>query len=81
MRHATVLALNEIYEWIPNSLGNRASAWQKRACDWNELDTSPMEAFINTDAENLRRGSAVTLPDCPACAALLDLAMEMRGDL
>lgn len=80
MRHATVLALNEIYEWIPSRV-DRASAWRRRACDWGVLDTSPREIFINDDAEDLRRGRAVTLPDCPACAALLDLALEMRGNL
>ena len=79
MRHATVLALNEIYEWIPSA--DAHSAWLNRACDWEPSYTGMNNDFINGDAQRLIRGDFVTLPDCPACAALLDLALEMRGGL
>lgn len=79
MRHATVQATRVVFNWLPYH--NRfidKSLRLRRACDWS--DTTPLaDNFDALDAVHLLDGQAVDLPTCPACAALLDLALEMRG--
>lgn len=74
MRHATVKALDCVFPWLPHG----ASDFEQRlACDWSRADVEGY--FIDWRAEALLKGRKVALPTCPACATLLDLALEMRG--
>jgi hypothetical protein len=52
------------------------------ACNWEQLDclpNNPFESFNMTDAVELMKGREVKPPDCPACCALMDAALEMRS--
>ncbi len=73
MRHATVWATLEIHPWSLRDL----AAFGFRACDWGWEESEDL--FAAEDAQALLDGREVDLPTCPACAALLDLALEMRG--
>lgn len=80
MRHATVQALRAVHDWIVghDRKANPSLAFV-RACDWHENTFERHELrFTALDAYHLLDGQTVTLPDCPSCAALLDLALEMR---
>lgn len=81
MRHATVLAVNAIFQWIEK--GEEPNARLVRACSWESETEDTEHYFGDQDGEDLARGlmPVVGLPTCPACAALVDLALEMRGGL
>ena len=74
MRHATVQAADVVLsgevQW------SRASGLS--ACRWEPISILNEPHFIAADARSLLDGKKATLPDCPACAALLDLALELR---
>lgn len=74
MRHATVLALDTIHPWLSD---DATDYWSRLACDWEDGQLGG--AFIVGEAARLLHGGSVELPTCPACAALLDLALELRG--
>ncbi len=75
MRHATVWALESVCHWLPEDSDGYVA---RRACDW-ETDLCGFESsFTAMCAYMLRDGESVELPTCPACAALLDFALEMR---
>jgi len=64
-----------VYKWVHNE-----DTWRRRACDWEPLGCfDPDDFFTDTTARELLEGERVELPTCPPCAALLDLALEMRG--
>lgn len=76
MRHVTVIATNAVFAWLPN-IHDRYHCSARRACDWGEAkggDVSALDVYLFLDTEQ-----AFQPPTCPACAALLDLALEMRG--
>lgn len=73
MRHATVWALENVRPWLPDDTTDYGA---RSACDW---EYTTIEAFTAGDASRLLHGESVELPTCPACAALLDLALELRG--
>ena len=74
MRHATVMAL-----WTIARKESLPSDWQlRRGCDWSP-DASDA-VWGRVDADDLLEGKRPTREvTCPACAALVDLALEMRG--
>lgn len=75
LRHVTVLALNFIHPWLGPGFRVR-DVHDRRGCDW----AIEMKNTFGWDAaENLLLERQVELPTCPACAALLDLALELRG--
>ena len=75
MRHATVTATRAIFDWAPWSMLTASN--NHRACDWARCaDDSWFDFWAS---EQLIAGREVALPTCPACAALLDLALELRG--
>lgn len=80
LRHVTVLALNEVHSWI--EFGISTARWSRVvgvvACDWRTVGDDE-SIFDSSSAYQLLIGIAVEPPTCPACAALLDLALEMRG--
>ena len=73
MTHATAWALDKMYPWLREDARSVAG---RAACSWGEAG---IDAFTVVAAEALLAGQKVDLPTCPACAALLDLALEMRG--
>lgn len=75
MRHASVNATLAIFEWQKPP---RPNVHDRRACDW--AHAGPKELMmVDSTAFALLAGERVELPTCPACAALVDLALEMRG--
>lgn len=74
MRHATVNSTLVIFDWHPR----RAGMHDRRACDWAPI-MDLVAPFCDSTALDLLTGEKVDLPTCPACAALVDLALEMRG--
>jgi len=80
VRHATVLATNVVFRWADLRGDSEVAAYAKRACDWQSLtETQSLNSLQDMEAKELLAGGTVRLPTCPACAALLDLALEMRG--
>jgi len=80
VRHATVLATRSIFAWCDLSGDAELAACAKRACDWQPLtEREALNSMQDTQARRLFHGEPVELPTCPACAALVDLALEMRG--
>ena len=78
MRHATVNATRVLHDWT----GDMPVQCQgRRACDWERMGDSVGYdmAFNDQEARTMLHGRDVTPPTCPACAALLDLALELRG--
>ena len=75
MRHATVWALDIVLSG--DAQWDRASG--VGACNWQDIPILNEPHFIAADARMLLSGKKVTLPTCPACAALVDIALEMRG--
>lgn len=79
MRHATVFAVQEILR-SPSRDEWDGAASGLSACGWEPLPNSSGEgAFNDYCAIGLTEGCKAVLPTCPACAALVDLALEMRG--
>jgi len=80
MRHMTLNAQISL-----SGSDNLAPASFVSACNWEKLDCEPndpfdpFESFNMTDAVELMKGREVKLPDCPACCALMDAALEMRS--
>lgn len=75
MRHATKQAVAALAGALKLPIGNR------RACDGKRIasgDPINGAAFGLRDAVGLLAGYAVTLPDCPRCAVLLDQELEGR---
>ena len=81
MRHATVNATRVLFDWV--RLGSpETDRWQtsdRRACGWEKVERRRWPGFSDGSAIDLNGGLKVALPTCPACAALVDLALEMRG--
>lgn len=75
MRHITVMATNFVSSWLADDATHYAGVL---ACDWSKVEATAQE-FDLPAAVGLLTGTKVELPTCPACAALLDLALEMRG--
>lgn len=73
MRHATVLSLEKVHQWLSDDATDFA---MRKACDWEEAGIS---CFGALNALGLLGGEKEELPTCPSCAALLDLALELRG--
>lgn len=78
MRHATVNATYVFYHWFDKD-DTRASHGNRRACDWALDNKAGLEQFHEDTAYMLLDGKTVELPTCPACAALIDLAVELGG--
>lgn len=87
MRHATARAINFIYPWY-EQVDSMGYGWKnindglRLACDWSEFNyraRAEDELFTGGAAQSLVKGRRVDLPTCPACAALLDLALELSG--
>lgn len=76
LRHATVMALDLVFRWLPRPV---IDAGSRRACDWERVYIFENSTFTYEAGVRLIGGASVELPTCPACAALLDLALEMRG--
>ena len=76
MRHATVMGLNVLRPWVGYPGG---TAWRRLACTWEPCNPEAKDFFNDEHAWDLLGGRRVELPTCPACAALLDLALELRG--
>lgn len=77
MRHATVMAVKEIFPWLDLDADGVNG---RRACDWSQLRGDDIAPFFDVFAAiALLDGKEVHLPTCPACACLVDLALEMRG--
>lgn len=74
-RHVTVNALNVVFPWADGAV----EATRRRACDWEFSDALREDVLYDSEVRRLLRGESVDLPTCPACAALLDLALEMRA--
>ena len=74
LRHVTVCALHEVFPWLEDALDERS----RRGCDWSSIQDWSQD-LTELCAWSLLRGVSQPLPTCPACAALLDLALEMRG--
>jgi hypothetical protein len=84
MRHATVYAL-EALQGIKTKPALKEDGWDVgagnvMACSWERQSQKDRRPFDRTDARDLLAGYEVILPTCPACATLLDLALEMRGN-
>ena len=78
MRHATATATRAIFDWAP--WAPLSASNNRRACDWtHSADCADEKWFDFWTSEQLIAGREVALPTCPACAALLDLALELRG--
>lgn len=84
MRHATVYAI-ETAQGIKTMPGVQEPGWQFGAgnviaCSWEHVIEDEMPSALSRfEMMELLVGKPVDLPTCPACAALLDLALEMRG--
>lgn len=92
MRHATVNAIHAIlgnlyfYSMEQEATEARPCAivhdgcWF-RACDWSELPPGGGYTLFTASAGGRLRGARtgidVVLPDCPRCAVLVDLALEV----
>lgn len=77
LRHVTVLALNEVFPWLGSDAMHSVD---RKGCDWEALRVVPVPPVLGEmSAWRLVRGGREPLPTCPACAALLDLAFELRG--
>lgn len=77
MRHATVNAVEHIR--APDLQDRWANAAGVAACNWESISLRTLAHFHAGSAEDLVFGLRVELPTCPACAALVDLALELRG--
>lgn len=75
LRHVTVLALNEVFPWLGSDARRERN---RKACDWEAIGWW-RDVLGEMGAWTLVRGGREPLPTCPACAALLDLAFELRG--
>ena len=76
LRHVTVRALNAVFPWLDDC--GRPDSANLKACDWAPLES--LDALSEMPMWQLLHGSPFEcLPTCPSCAALLDLALEMRG--
>lgn len=89
MRHATVYAI-ETLRLLPPRQEHWVAASDIKACDWTPAPPPPCgpqpplseyedNTFRSYAADLLLAGREVQLPTCPACAALVDLALELRG--
>jgi hypothetical protein len=72
--HASILAIRALLG-LPDTFFPSAI----QACDWDEA-IDPHGYFGDTAALALLQGSPGALPDCPACALLVDMALEIRAE-
>ena len=81
MRHATVYAIEELLRRGTNRVGGWVNASALTACSWERLpDAGARSGHFNDDeAAAFLVGERIDLISCPACAALVDLALELRG--
>jgi len=84
MRHATVYAIEELLHRgrdVPALSRAWVNASAITACSWERLaDAGAHSGHFNDDeAAQLLAGERIDLITCPACAALVDLALELRG--
>ena len=81
MRHATVYAIEELLRRGHNRTTGWTNASGITACSWERLaDAGAYSGHLNDDeAVAFLAGERIDLIACPACAALVDLALEMRG--
>lgn len=50
------------------------------ACDWSKRSNDSANLFWGHQADELMSGHRVKLPDCPTCAAFIDLALSIRAE-
>jgi hypothetical protein len=75
VRHATVWALDWLRPWLPFD----ATDYRNRAaCTWESGGDTSRLSFDVSSATGLRMGCTppTEFPTCPACAAMLDWALE-----
>lgn len=82
MRHATVYAIEKLLRrGRPGRVGGWVNASAVSACLWEHLIDAGVHSghFNDDEAARLLAGERIDLIVCPACAALVDLALELRG--
>lgn len=76
-RHATYLAIVFVLR-VDGPFEHRDEVLTRKACDWRK-PTRDDSMFSEDCAIRLLRGDTdQRMPDCPQCAVLLDLALELR---
>lgn len=93
MRHATVVAIqrligsydgkdhwdHQLADWL--GIDRREPNVWGVACDWTRPSSNiGDDVFWLVDAILLIGGKPCVLPDCPTCAAFIDLALSIRAE-